>query len=181
MVSKRTEASQLLQNDQSNKADGAEVEVECRDCDDPQWETALSALNGYERHGLGWVNSGKHNPRPLGDLLARGLFPPAEVLLALSNFMSPPEGYRGPRFVVELPKVRTILHSAAKMAKKRRARIRFEELRQNGHAYKNSIWQVASEFEKKRTEVTGLLKLSDKEIVYETSKWLGKAKRPPFG
>ena len=62
-----------------------------------EWDNALCALQGHQKAGLGWVSTGKHNPKPLAELLLSGQPVPDTVIKMIGRLLSPPRSYIGGR------------------------------------------------------------------------------------
>ena len=68
-----------------------------------EWDDALCALQGHERAGLGWIVTGKFDPRPLSQLLMSGQPVPKKVSEILGRLLNPPKGYIGGRLKYRKP------------------------------------------------------------------------------
>lgn len=178
MARKRLNTGAPSQTDQSPIADAGVIEIEDREFSFAQWDSALLSLQGYERQGLGWNASGKCNPRPMAELLGRCISPPEIVLEVLANMLAPPASYRGPRFIIEKPKKRTIRQSVGELAQKRNARKKFKELMALGDNFDVAVKEIEVQFSKGRTWVTNAIRVSDDEWLDEISKWMGPTKGP---
>ena len=171
--------NELIEKDQSVgtevvlEVDADDIPAEKMNAIDHHWEQAEYNMDGYVRQGLGWKSIGKGNTILMGDLLAKGLQPPPELLVKLGRMLSPPDEYRGPRLIIEVPKKKTLRFSALEMWKKRDARARYEKLKESGWCFESAVEQVREEYGKSRTWVTEVIKLSDMDIVGETQKWMG--------
>jgi len=62
-----------------------------------EWDDALCALQGHQKAGLGWVSTGKHNPKLLAELLLSGQPVPDTVIKIIGRLLSPPRSYIGGR------------------------------------------------------------------------------------
>ena len=62
-----------------------------------EWDNALCALQGHQKAGLGWVSTGKHNPKLLAELLLSGQPVPDTVIKIIGQLLSPPRSYIGGR------------------------------------------------------------------------------------
>jgi hypothetical protein len=181
MEKEPVENDQSVGNEVVLEADADDIQTEKMDAVDHQWEEARYNLDGYVRQGLGWEYAGKGNAGPMGDLLARGFQPPPDWLVKLGAMLSPPGGYQGPRLNIVVPPKKTVKQLLADMATRRMARIELEKLRMSGTPHKEAVHQVRVKFKKSRSWVTGVAKLSDKEIVFKAQQWLGNVKTPRSG
>jgi len=173
MEKEPVENDQSVGNEVPSEADAYDIPTETMDAVDHQWEEARHNLDGYVRQGLGWEYVGKGNAIRMGDLLAKGLQPPPEVLTKLGRMLSPADDYRGPRLFIAVPKKKTFRFSALEMSKKRDARERYKKLRESGWCFESAVKQVRKEYGKSRTWVTEVIKLSDMDFLGQTQKWMG--------
>ena len=173
MAKKPRHASPSIQDQDLPESENVDLEIVYTECEDLIWGPAMMALNGYTRQGPEWIFSGKHNTRAIGELLASGSVPPADVLLALGNMLAPPDGYRGSYLVPRKPKKRDWRASVKGLGEQRKAKLRFQQLKLDGVPFESAVVQIRSEFRRSRGWVTKAIKISDKELVHKASKWLG--------
>jgi len=73
-----------------------------------EWSHALASLQGHKRAGIAWEYVGKHDMKPIAELL-KGAEPiPQYVRDTLSRLLNPPKGYQGGKFKYLKPSKRAI-------------------------------------------------------------------------
>ena len=74
----------------------------------PNWSEALEALQGHKQSGIRWEYNGKHDAKPLAELL-RGSEPiPQAVREILSRLLVPRKGHIGGKLIYKKPGPRAI-------------------------------------------------------------------------
>ena len=133
---------------------------------DPEWEPALSALEGW-KEGPEYI--GRSDPKPLAKLLCSGKPVPEEVAKQIGLWLDPPWGNKGPRLTANLPKKYYPGTNSIKalIATKRKIE---EALKLNGKV-EAAVQQVMTETGLSRSYVWKARKLREKKIVIQTSKF----------
>ena len=72
------------------------------------WSDALAALQGHKQEGIRWRYTGKHDAKPLAELL-KGTEPiPEYVRDVLGRLLAPPRGYQGGKLKYIKPSKRAV-------------------------------------------------------------------------
>ena len=137
--------------------------------DDPEWEPALSALQGWvtDVKFPGFKFTGKSDPKPLAKLLRTV---PAAVAESLGLWLDPPWGTKGPRLTATLPARYYPGNGSIKSLIGLRNKLR-ETLPKFDMNVEAAVHQVMSETGVSRSQVMKAHTLSDREIVLRTSKF----------
>ena len=167
MPKKRTTPrSSIAKEPRTTTAAPSLSEPEIEIWEDPEWEPALGALQGWKQ---GPQYTGRSDPKPLAKLLRSGKPVPEAVAKELGLWLDPPWGNKGPRLTAILPKRQYPGTNSIKslIAIKRKIE---EALKANGKV-EAAVQKVMTETGKSRSYVMKAWMLSEEEIVVKTSEF----------
>lgn len=140
----------------------------------PRWAAAMLALRGSEKNVSGDRATQTYDVKPLAEALASGETVPREVLDVLATMLDPHPEWRGPRLVIHSPKHETNRAFAELLALKREIRDEYKSGVEKGSGKKKLIWELGEKYSVKRTFILESLKITDMDVVKESTRLLGK-------
>ena len=120
------------------------------------WQRALDAFEGVEQQGLGWTYIGKHDVRPLAEMLRTGEPIPALVREAIADHLAPPKGRWCGRLVHKSPPDRAKRYWK-NLRKKELARAFYSEAKMRLGSSKQALTETARHFRMSESWVKNLI------------------------
>jgi hypothetical protein len=136
-----------------------------------EWNKALDALMGYQAEGLGHIDTGLHDLKPLAAMLRSRSPVPISVAEAIADLLDPtPESWGG-RLEYRPPQERAV-NFWKDRGEKLEARDMYRELRRGGASHKVAVYKASQTFGRSERWVMDTLSLNFHRIFAEAKKRL---------